>query len=373
MRRASRDKAASSTSSCRTTAYASRSIPRPPTGPVSGSARSSCSSRRSCATPRSSSTNDECHDTGGEDRMTDDQNDPRLFPRARYLLALAVWSLCAGRALAQQLPADLTQLPLEELMSIDVVYGASKHDQKVTEAPSFVSVVTSEDIARYGYRTLADVLRSVHGFYTTYDRNYTYLGVRGFSRPSDYNSRFLLLVDGHRINDNFYGSAYIGTEEVIDVDLIDRVEIIRGPSSSLYGTSAFFAVINVITLKQGDVPRLQLSGTGASYGTPAGRVNPRHAQLPRREVRARALGEDRPAGPGLFRSLLLSRRLSLLFALPDDPSVPRALLGRLVRHRGEAHAEAGREANPHDRAGVPRQREAAFPVAKRRSRSGRFR
>src|SRR6266571_5043893 len=253
MRRASRDKAASSTSSCRTTAYASRSIPRPPTGPVSGSARSSCSSRRSCATPRSSSTNDEYHDTGGEDRMTDDQNDPRLFP-ARYLLAMAVWSLCAGRALAQPLPTDLTQLPLEQLMSIDVVYGASKHEQKVTDAPSFVSVVTSEDIARYGYRTLADVLRSVHGFYTTYDRNYTYLGVRGFSRPSDYNSRFLLLLDGHRMNDDFYGSAYVGTEGLVDVDLIDRVEIIRGPSSSLYGTSAFFAVVNVITRKPASYP-----------------------------------------------------------------------------------------------------------------------
>src|SRR5436309_11119833 len=161
MRRDSRDRAASSTSSCRTTACASRSIPRQPIEPVSGSARSSCSWRRSCATLRNSRTNDEFHDTGGEDRMNDDRNDPRIRPPARSFLALAVWSLCTNGALAQQLPADLTQLPLEQLMSIDVVYGASKHDQKVTEAPSFVSVVTSEDIARYGYRTLADVLRSV--------------------------------------------------------------------------------------------------------------------------------------------------------------------------------------------------------------------
>ena len=53
--------------------------------------------------------------------MMDDQNDPTSRPRARYLLAVAVWTLCAGRALAQQLPTDLTQLPLEHLMSIDVV------------------------------------------------------------------------------------------------------------------------------------------------------------------------------------------------------------------------------------------------------------
>ncbi len=196
-----------------------------------------------------------------------------IRPGARPLLAVALWILWTPGAAAQELPEDLTQLPLEQLMAIDVVYGASLHDQKVTEAPSFVSVVTADEIERYGYRTLADVLRSVPGFYTTYDRNYTYIGVRGFSRPSDYNSRFLLLIDGHRINDNFYGSAYVGTEAVIDVEQIDRVEIIRGPSSSLYGTSAFFAVVNVITRKQADLPRLQFSGLGASYGTPAGRVS----------------------------------------------------------------------------------------------------
>ena len=69
----------------------------------------------------------------------------------------------------------------------------------------------------------------------------------GISRPGDYNARVLLLVDGHRLNDNIFGSALIGTEFPLDVELIDRVEIIRGPSSSLYGTSAFFGVIDVIT------------------------------------------------------------------------------------------------------------------------------
>ena len=87
----------------------------------------------------------------------------------------------------------------------------------------------------------------MRGFYVTNDRNYSYLGVRGFSRPGDYNARILLLVDGHRMNDNVFGSALLGTEFPLDVDLIERIEIIRGPSSSLYGTSAFLAVINVIT------------------------------------------------------------------------------------------------------------------------------
>ena len=170
---------------------------------------------------------------------------------------------------------DLTDLELEELMEIEVVtvYGASKFEQKVTEAPAAVSIVTSSDIKRYGYRTLADIIRSIRGFYTTYDRNYHYLGMRGFSRPGDYNTRFLLLVDGHRINDNIYNTAFIGTEFPIDVDLIDRVEVIRGPSSSIYGTNAFMGVINVMTKKGNDLDGVEVSGEAARHDTYKGRLS----------------------------------------------------------------------------------------------------
>jgi len=238
--------------------------------------------------------------------MTQARHSRTTRPWARWSGFLIVSILAVGGVSAQPLPGDLTQLPLEQLMAIDLVYGASRHEQRVTEAPSFVSVITSDDIERYGYRTLADVLRSVHGFYTTYDRNYTYLGVRGFSRPSDYNSRFLLLVDGHRINDNFYGAAFVGTEEILDLEMIDRVEVIRGPSSSLYGTSALFAVVNVITKKSTNVPRLQVSAMDASYGTPAGRATWAHTFA---------------AGPSLIASgsAYNSAGQSLFYKEFDDP------------------------------------------------------
>ncbi len=145
--------------------------------------------------------------------------------------------------------ADIAQMSVQELMSIDIptVNGACKFEQRVTDAPSSVTVINAAEIKKYGYRTLADILKAVRGFYVSYDRNYQYLGVRGFSRPGDLNSRVLLLIDGHRINDNIYNTAPIGTELPLDIALIERVEIIRGPSSSLYGTSAFFAVINILT------------------------------------------------------------------------------------------------------------------------------
>jgi iron complex outermembrane receptor protein len=163
-------------------------------------------------------------------------------------------------------------LSLEQLadLPIDSVFSASMYVQKVTEAPSSVTIITADEIRRFGHRTLADVLRTVRGFYVTYDRNYSYLGVRGFSRPGDYNARVLLQVDGHRLNDGVFGSALIGTEFPLDVDLIERIEIIRGPSSALYGTSAFFAVINVITKRGGD-HGLDASATLGSFDAYEGR------------------------------------------------------------------------------------------------------
>ncbi len=164
---------------------------------------------------------------------------------------------------------SVTDLSIEQLMEVEVatVYGASKFTQKVTEAPASVSIVSELDIKRYGYRNLADILRSVRGFFTFYDRAYAYIGTRGFSRPGDYNTRVLLLVDGHRINDNIYDTASIGNEFILDVDLIDRVEVIRGPGSSLYGNNAFFGVINVYTKKPGQYNGFEVSGEAASFDT----------------------------------------------------------------------------------------------------------
>jgi len=91
---------------------------------------------------------------------------------------------------------------------------------------------------------LADILASVRGLFVTSDRNnYQYVGVRGLDRPGGYNSRILLLVDGIRVNDANYDTASIGNEFFLDVDLIDRVEVVRGPGSSIYGSNAFFGVV----------------------------------------------------------------------------------------------------------------------------------
>jgi outer membrane receptor for ferrienterochelin and colicins len=185
-------------------------------------------------------------------------------------LTLSAWRTAAQ----EQDNTDLSKMSIEDLAKVQVeaVYGASKFLQKASDSPTPVTVVTAADIQKYGYRTLADVLETVSGFYVVYDRNYTYIGVRGFLQPEDYNARVLFLVDGHRINDNIFDGAYVGTEFPVDVDLIDRIEIIRGPNSSVYGTGAFAAVINVITKRGRDLNGVETSAEAGSWNSYKGRI-----------------------------------------------------------------------------------------------------
>jgi len=207
---------------------------------------------------------------------------PRRFPRLpkqrRNLTAFTLsWLAFIGCSTSARGHSDeFSPTPADESIlfaDIPSVFGASKYEQSLTEAPASVSIITADEIKKYGHRNLADVLRSVRGFYTTADRAYTFLGVRGFARLGDYNTRVLLLVDGVRLNDNIFEQAFIGNETPIDIDMIDRIEIIRGPSSSLYGTNAFFGTINLITKRGRDLRGGEISAEAGSLGTYKGRLS----------------------------------------------------------------------------------------------------
>lgn len=193
----------------------------------------------------------------------------RFGGRAVLLLALA-----ARPTFAQQAPPEtLGDLTLEELVAVQLVSAPSKRPQSPREAPSVVTIVTADEIRHHCYRTLGDVLRTLPGFYVTNDRNYSYVGVRGFGLPGDYNTRILLLIDGMRSNDNVYDEAFVAREFAIDSDMIQQVEISRGPGASVYGNSAFFAVINVITKRGRDLDGGLLSGAAGSFGTWEGKAS----------------------------------------------------------------------------------------------------
>src|SRR5579871_122155 len=192
-------------------------------------------------------------------------------PRPFLVLIFAAFCLTlCPRAAAQQTP-DLSQATLEELMNIKVV-SASKHLQSAETAPSLVTVVTAYQIKKHGYRTVADILSSVGGFYITYDRLYSSVRMRGFGLPDDSNVRILVLLDGHRLNDPVRNGAYIGTDFLLDIDLIDRVEVIRGPSSSLYGTNAFLGVVNIISKHGAQLNGVELSSEAGSFDSYKARI-----------------------------------------------------------------------------------------------------
>ncbi len=162
---------------------------------------------------------------------------------------------------------ELGELSLQQLIDIPV-YAASRREQTVSEAPAAVTVITHDDIQKYGYRSLGQALASVPGFFISDDRGYKYVGVRGVGLPSDYNSRVLFLLNGLPLNDKYYDGFYIElTPDLLDA--VDRIEVVKGPASALYGSSALFGIVNIITRKGADVNGTMISG--AADSNPSGR------------------------------------------------------------------------------------------------------
>jgi outer membrane receptor for ferrienterochelin and colicins len=102
------------------------------------------------------------------------------------------------------------------------------------------------ELRAFGYTTHTAALTAVRGLFVSDDRTYTFLGVRGFAPPGDFNTRLLILWDGHPLNDVVTGQGYAARDLAVDLEEVERIEVVRGPGSALYGTGALFGVINVV-------------------------------------------------------------------------------------------------------------------------------
>ncbi len=137
----------------------------------------------------------------------------------------------------------------------DVVVGAAKREQSLGNVASAVTVISGDRIRRFGYRTVGEAVASVAGVYLVDNRLSYSVGVRGLQIPGDFNTRLLVLVDGASINEAWGAFAGLGFDAIVSVEDIARIEVIRGPVSSVYGTNAFFGIINIVTRGASETPR----------------------------------------------------------------------------------------------------------------------
>ncbi|CAN5314826.1 hypothetical protein BH11MYX1_BH11MYX1_56470 [soil metagenome] len=174
--------------------------------------------------------------------------------------ALCSWSAVAHADEPVVDPADLPPLPdpAEDERSNaailaavsaeeDVVIGAAKREQTLGNVASAVTVVTADRIRRFGYRTVGEAVASVAGAYFEDTRIVSTIGFRGINILGDFNTRVLVLVDGDTVNEGWGSFAGVGYGDLVAIDDIARIEVIRGPVSSVYGTNAFFGIINIVT------------------------------------------------------------------------------------------------------------------------------
>ena len=137
----------------------------------------------------------------------------------------------------------------------DVVVGAAKREQSLGNVASAVTVISADRIRRFGYRTVGEAVASVAGAYLVDNRLSYSIGVRGLQIPGDFNTRLLVLVDGASVNEAWGAFAGVGFDSIVGIDDVARIEVIRGPVSSVYGTNAFFGIINIVTRGASETPR----------------------------------------------------------------------------------------------------------------------
>ena len=146
----------------------------------------------------------------------------------------------------------------------ETVTSATRHAQPLEHSPSAITVLTREDIEASGARTLPEALRLVPNMDVQFFRPMWYaVGIRG--RSTSNPDAMLLLIDGRDANVEFMGTPLWAVQH-FSMDDVERIEVIRGPGSALYGANAFTGVVQVITRKPGSGPNARISLHSGALG-----------------------------------------------------------------------------------------------------------
>lgn len=203
----------------------------------------------------------------------------KSLPRLTMLLPLSLLAAAATAqaALGQGRPADLhlDDLTLEQLMAVPVEVGA-RHSESVMDAATSVFVLNEPEIRRSGMRSVPELLRLVPGLIIAQDVP----GAYGFSsRVGEYEfSGMLVLIDGQRLYPTLLRREYWQAID-LPIEIVERIEVVRGPGGSRWGDKASQGVINIVTKKAATTHGVRVTGVvgteehligSVRYGAPVG-------------------------------------------------------------------------------------------------------
>jgi iron complex outermembrane receptor protein len=202
--------------------------------------------------------------------------------RIRTVIAMLVLSIIsAGSVSASGAEVDnsvqsLIDLPLEQLLDVSV-YSASRKNQTLSDVSSAVFVINQEEIRHSGATTIPDLLRMVPGVQVaSIDGNSWAISIRGFN--GTFANKLLVMIDGRSVYTPLYGGVFWDVQDTLLED-IERIEVIRGSGSTMWGANAVNGVINIITRNAQDTNGVLLTGltgnrergaVGARYGSTIG-------------------------------------------------------------------------------------------------------
>ena len=158
-------------------------------------------------------------------------------------------TLCSVRAFGQA--SDTADL--EGLLDTSVVKSASKTAEAADVAPAMTIVITADDLRRYGIHSVDEAINFIAtGMITEKWFQSSEIGARGVHLTSDFGSHVLLMLDGHVLNEEWGATAYFDRSTAVPFEIIDRIEIVLGPGSVLYGANAMLGIVNIVSKRAKD-------------------------------------------------------------------------------------------------------------------------
>ncbi len=167
-----------------------------------------------------------------------------IIKKNYYFLTTISAFLLSPNVYADNSVDDYLILPLEQLLSMEVT-SVSKKKQSLNEVAAAIYVITNEDIRRSGVTSIPEALRLAPGIQVSrMDANKWAISSRGFN--SEFSNKLLVMIDGRTVYSPSFSGVYWDAQDTM-MDDIERIEVIRGPGATIWGSNAVNGVINVIT------------------------------------------------------------------------------------------------------------------------------